>query len=177
MAIRKRKIRALVGILLADHSVTQPPVPVERIVKARGVRLHLDALEGDISGFAYRSDDQLVIGVNTSQAAVRQRFTIAHELGHLLLHDQGRVHVDRGFVIRLRSEVSSQGTEWEEIEANRFAAELLMPEQFLREDLEGIDSIDMLDDDRIGALAKHYDVSKQALLIRLTALGYIDSLV
>lgn len=177
MAIRKRKIRALVGTLLTEHGVTQPPVPVERIAKARGVRFHLDALEGDISGFAYRSGDQLVIGVNTSQAAVRQRFTIAHELGHLLLHDQGRIHVDRGFVFRLRSDVSSQGTEWEEIEANRFAAELLMPEQFLREDLEGIDSMDMLDDDRIAALAKHYDVSKQALLIRLAALGYIDSLV
>ena len=94
-----------------------------------------------------------------------------------MLHDQGRLHVDRGFVFRLRSDVSSQGTEWEEIEANRFAAELLMPEQFLREDLGGIDSMDMLDDDRIATLAKHYDVSKQALLIRLAALGYIDSLV
>lgn len=173
MATRKRKIRALVQDLLAKHGLTGPSIPVDRIAKALGIRLYIDALEGEISGFAYRAKDQMVIGVNTWHAPVRQRFTIAHELGHLLLHNFDLLHIDRGFTLRLRSELSGQGTDEEEVEANRFAAELLMPESFLREDLEGLESIDLLDDECVSDLAKKYEVSKQALLIRLATLGYI----
>jgi Zn-dependent peptidase ImmA (M78 family) len=68
-------------------------------------------------------------------------------------------------------------TALEEIEANRFAAELLMSESFLKKDLEGLKSIDFLDDEHISELAKKYDVSKQSLLIRLVTLGYISHTV
>lgn len=173
MATRKRKIRALVQNLLSKHGITGSPIPVDRIAKALGIRLYVDTLEGDISGFAHRAKDQVVIGVNTRHAPVRQRFTIAHELGHLLLHDFDCLHIDRGFTLRLRSEISGQGTDQDEVEANRFAAELLMPEGFLRDDLEGLESIDLLDDECVSDLAKKYEVSKQALLIRLATLGYI----
>lgn len=173
MGIRWRKIRALAERLLAEHEIFSPPVPVEQIAKANHARLHLQALDGDISGFALRGEGQSVIGVNTRHAPVRQRFTIAHELGHLLLHDPG-VRVDRSFRVRLRSPVSSEGTDAEEVEANRFAAEILMPVEFLKRDLEALDSIDLLDDEIIADLAKKYDVSRQAFLIRLNVLGYVQ---
>ena len=64
----------------------------------------------------------------------------------------------------------------EEVEANVFASELLMPEFLLREDLEGCESLDMLDEDLVDELvvelAQKYEVSRQALLIRLGRLGY-----
>ena len=68
-------------------------------------------------GFSVRDQASLVIGVNRKHSSTRQRFTAAHELGHALLHDGDPVHYDPGFRVDLRSELSSQGTDVEEMEA------------------------------------------------------------
>jgi len=176
MAIRRRKIQVLVGALLNENSVTEAPVPVSQIAKRRGARIHADALEGDLSGFLFRDPSQVVIGVNTSHAPARQNFTIAHELGHLMLHDDVRSHVDHEFrSVRLRNSVSSQGTDEAEQEANLFAATLLMPQQFIERDLASQKYADIMDDDEfIRQMARDYGVSTQALTIRLKALGHIQ---
>ncbi len=173
MRIRRLKIRALAEELLHDAKISEPPVPVHKIAKAQGVRLFLQPFDGELSGFIAQKDDDVVIGVNTYHARVRQRFTIAHELGHMLLHEQGEVHVDRKFHIKLRSNVSSQGIDPEEVEANLFAAEVLMPKRFIDQDLRGISDVDLLDTDVIDGLAERYNVSTQAIMFRLGALGYI----
>src|SRR5208282_1036377 len=154
MAIRRRKIESLVRDLLATYDITTAPVPVERIAKAKGARIFHQSLEDDVSGFLYRDQDQSVIGVNTHHAPVRQNFTTAHELGHLLLHDQEQLHIDHGFRVRLRDDVSSQGTDEAEREANFFAASLLMPRRFLEEDMEDVEYVDLLDDDFLADLAR-----------------------
>jgi Zn-dependent peptidase ImmA (M78 family) len=174
MAIRRRRIQAMAAALLAENGITQAPVLVSKIAKAKGARIFVDTLEGDLSGFLYRDRDQAVIGVNTSHSPARQNFTIAHELGHLLLHDQEQLHVDREFRVRLRSDVSSQGTDEAEQEANFFAASLLMPREFIERDLENEEYVDLLDDDFLNGLARKYGVSAQALAIRLKTLGYMQ---
>jgi Zn-dependent peptidase ImmA (M78 family) len=104
--------RALLTLeLLVSYHITEAPVPVERLAKAKGARIFYQSLEGDVSGFLYRDAAQAVIGVNTHHAPVRQTFTTAHELGHLLLHDQEQLHIDHGFRVRLRDDMSSQGTD------------------------------------------------------------------
>ena len=131
MAIRRRKIESLIEELLTAHHISEAPVPVERIAKAKGAAGSFINLGGrDVSGFLYRDEAQAVIGVNTHHAPVRQNFTTAHELGHLLLHDQEQLHIDHSFRVRLRDDVSSQGTDDAEREANLFAATLLIPERF-----------------------------------------------
>lgn len=175
MAVRRRKIRELVETLLAEANVTHAPVPVWQIARAKGARIAVDSLQGDLSGFLYRDASQKVIGVNTQHATVRQTFTIAHELGHLLLHDQEQLHVDRSFAsVRLRDDTSSQGVDDAEKEANLFAAELLMPEKFLKLDLASHRMIDIHDESLIPVLARKYGVSVQALTFRLQYLGYIE---
>jgi Zn-dependent peptidase ImmA (M78 family) len=175
MAIRRRKIEALVQELLSTYNIKQAPVPVEKIAKARGARIFYQSLDDDVSGFLYRDATQAVIGVNTHHAAVRQTFTTAHELGHLLLHDQEQLHVDHGFrVVRLRDDISRQGIDEAEREANLFAASLLMPKEFLESDLAGEDYFDLLDDGFLLDLARKYGVSAQALVNRLKNLGYIQ---
>ncbi len=68
-------------------------------------------------------------------STVRQRFTIAHELGHFFLHRaSSTVFVDAAPIF-FRDESSSNGSQREEIEANAFAAELLMPEDAIRQRL------------------------------------------
>jgi Zn-dependent peptidase ImmA (M78 family) len=176
MAIRRRKIKAAVETLLNENGVTEAPVPVSKIAQRRGARIHAGALEGDLSGFFFRDRSQVVIGVNTSHAPARQNFTIAHELGHLMLHDDVRSHVDHEFrSVRLRNSVSSQGTDEAEQEANLFAATLLMPQEFIERDLASEKYANFADDDDfIREMARDYGVSLQALSIRLKALGYIQ---
>jgi Zn-dependent peptidase ImmA (M78 family) len=114
------------------------------------------------------------IVVNSTHPRVRQRFTVAHELGHLLLHGYTVAHADRGFKVRFRNARSSDGSVTEEIEANDFAAELLMPadlvlNKVLEQDLEYAP----LDDEDVGALqalSEEFDVSQQALSFRLANL-------
>jgi Zn-dependent peptidase ImmA (M78 family) len=174
MAIRRRKIEALVETLLAESGITQAPVPVAKIAKAKGARIFVKSLEADLSGFLYRDKKQAVIGVNTHHHPVRQNFTIGHELGHLLLHDQEPLHVDHEFRVRLRDDVSSRGTDEAEREANFFAASVLMPRAFLEADLAKEDYVDLLDDEFLHELGRKYGVSTQALVNRLKTLGYIQ---
>jgi Zn-dependent peptidase ImmA (M78 family) len=72
--------------------------------------------------FLDRDSAQTVIGINTHHAPITQNFTATHELGHFLLHDQEKLHIDKAFRIRLRDNVSSQGTDDAEREAQFFAA-------------------------------------------------------
>ncbi len=173
---RRRYITSLVRQLLRDYQVAKPPVPVEAIIEKHGIRIQAQALGENIFGFLYRGTkpEDILIGVNASNPPVRKRFTVAHELGHHLLgHKSVDVYVDRKVGFQLRGDKSSKGTNPEEIEANLFAAELLMPQDLLAKDIPDNARIDPEDEETIGALAKRYQVSMQALTIRLGALGYI----
>jgi len=174
MFIRRKKIESLVADLLAENGINEAPVKVDKIAKARGLRIVYDSLEADLSGFLYRDKKHAVIGVNTHHHPVRQNFTIGHELGHFLLHDEEKLHVDHEFRVRLRSDVSSQGIDLAEREANLFAASLLMPREFLEADLASEEYVDLLDDQFLHELSRKYGVSAQALVNRLKNLGCIQ---
>ena len=104
---------------------------------------------------------------------MRQRFTVAHELGHLLLHGYTTPHADSNFRVRFRDAESSTGSVREEIEANQFAAELLMPRELVAAQATriGLDYASPDDDDpKLSRLARAFQVSKLALSIRLAGL-------
>ncbi len=161
------RINAKVKDLLTRAKVTDAPVPIEDIATMVGARIVANHFNDEISGVLVRQPGNVVIGVEAQQSPQRKRFTIAHELGHLLLHDGDEVHVDRNFRINLRSPVSSRAEDIEEIEANAFAASLLMPINFLLSDLRDL-SLDIENEDQISELADRYQVSTQAMTYRLT---------
>jgi Zn-dependent peptidase ImmA (M78 family) len=163
---RYSKIEHLVRELLQKSVVNAPPVSVERIAEAEGVEIIIKRFNNEISGVLLRTGNKNIIGVERQQAKARQRFTIAHELGHLLLHDGEEVRIDTNFRINLRSPESSTAEDIEEIEANAFAASLLMPEHFLRTDLQDF-VLDIDDARQVQTLAQRYEVSTQAMTIRL----------
>lgn len=176
--VRRRHIRVAVENLLKTYHVRSAPVPVEVIAKKMGIEVVRKEPEDDLSGCLVRDSKhkKVVIGVNPTHHRKRQRFTIAHELGHFLLHEEEQVHVDGGefgIQVKLRDSKSSEGTDRDEKEANLFAAELLMPTQFLERDLAH-KSFALLDEEAIGSLAAKYDVSTQALTFRLAYLGHIE---
>jgi Zn-dependent peptidase ImmA (M78 family) len=158
--------------LLEETYTGDPPVPVEQIAAARGAQLTYEAYAGDVSGLLYRDKDRVVIGVNATHAPTRQRFTIAHELGHLLMHKGQLVFVDRLVRMNLRDGSSSD----EEVDANAFAASLLMPKPLI------LKSINVVFEQtpRIGPgelaneLAETFRVSPAAMRFRLENLGIVD---
>jgi len=169
---RKAQIRKAAERLLRLLDADAPPVNVERIARLRGAQIRYVPSDGDLSGLIFQENGQIIIGVNALHPKTRQRFTIAHELGHLVLHNWSELHVDRNFRVMPRDARSSTATEPEEIEANAFAAELLMPVHMIEIDLSG-HAVDHEDDTFIVNLAERYSVSIQALLFRLSNLGYI----
>lgn len=64
----------------------QVPVPVELVAHRLNLQVKAALRGDDISGVLVVDNDQGMIGFNQAQAPVRQRFTIAHECGHFLLH-------------------------------------------------------------------------------------------
>lgn len=155
-----------VANLLAKFPINSAPVPVDKLAEFCGAEVVYNNFNDEISGLLFREAGKLIIGVASEQSTVRQRFTIAHELGHALLHQMTNVHVDKNFTVMFRSAASSTAQDVFEIEANTFAAELLMPESLLREDLLTL-KLNMEDDKQLLMLATRYGVSTQALTYRL----------
>lgn len=169
-------IHRIAGALLRDLGIESPPVEVEAVAESLGAVIRRESTDTEISGALYRLDTGPVIGVNEAHPAVRQRFTIAHELGHLMLHEQP-VFVDRHYIappVRsrpsyLRDTKSSQAVDSLEIEANKFAAALLMPPQMIRKAIYGIPIPIAIN--CVSTLAKDFGVSEQAMGYRLVNLG------
>lgn len=137
------------------------------------VEILLEKLDDEVSGVLLRLPERLVIAVNKNHSEARQRFTIAHELGHLRLH-QGRPlivdHIVRARV-SMRDSQSSLATEREEIDANRFAANLLMPEDLVHEAVVEVIEKKQSEKQTIKVLAQQFGVSDKAMEYRLTNLG------
>jgi len=170
MMANKEGARAKAAELLAQFNVRSAPVPVDRIVRGMGITVQYAPFDGDLSGMAFVKDGKKIIGVNSLHSATRQRFTIAHELAHFVLHSErleSKVHVDKG-VLR-RDTLASEGTDAVEIEANNFAAELLMPKSFLIDALAG-KNLDLEDEEAIATFAKKFKVSPMALQYRIQQL-------
>lgn len=146
------------------------PVPVDQIARMAGIRIESISLDDNLSGMSFVKDGVAVIVVNSNHHLNRRRFTIAHELGHHILHRDyltNNVHVDKLVQVLPRNKFSSEGTDTREIDANSFAAELLMPES----ELARWGNVDINDDVRVQALAKKLKVSVAALTYRLINLG------
>jgi Zn-dependent peptidase ImmA (M78 family) len=151
------------------------PVDPIKIAKALGLQVITDDLGPDVSGLLVRRGGQVVVAVERSDPPTRRNFTVAHEIGHHVLGHQfeagAHVHVDKGNYISQRGPRSSAGVDPKEVEANQFAATLLMPEQLLRAAASALGS-PMMDSD-VTDLAHRFRVSEQAMTIRLTALGLL----
>lgn len=166
LRVRYAKIERFVESLLTEHKISGPPVRIDKLVRKFNIDLKSGDL-GEFSGLVVREGSSATIGVNYKHPETRQRFTIAHEFGHFLLHAGISAHYDRDYRVNFRSAESSQATNVEEIEANFFAASILMPRKFLDKDK----AVLTLDSDvEVQKLAKRYDVSRHAMSLRLVNL-------
>ena len=128
--------------------------------------------EGDL-GLSLKRDDDIIIFTNTSIRLSREIFTLAHEIGHIILHFQ-----DEFTFVDTVMTISDRTTDNIEQEANYFAACLLMPvdevEKFLDLEIDDCrnDGLSVMD---IARLMSEFNVSFDMALNRLENLGKIDS--
>ena len=115
-----------------------------------------------------RADGTNFIAVNADHQPPRQRFTLAHELGHLFLGHQPRVDL----VVNL---VEGRSTDTQEVEANYFAAEFLCPRVAVIAWLQENDLTDAIDAGVIARLALQFGLSLQTAAIRLERSGAVTS--
>lgn len=166
--LKKQKAALQATKILHQYGIRDVPVDVETLCKELGVKVETELLDDDTSGVIIMKNDRAVIGVNRNHHPNRQRFTIAHELGHFILHkNEQEVFVDRRLY---RDSHSATGEDIFEIEANTFAAEILMPEAIIYQYIET--EIDLYDEVLIRNLARKFGVSEQAFTIRLMNLGF-----
>jgi Zn-dependent peptidase ImmA (M78 family) len=136
------------------------PVPIDQIIKEIGLPLSYEYMAEDMSGYIERTNGSYRIVVNALHPGTRQRFTAAHELGHYIYH---RDLLGEG--VGDNRAYRAEGTKIDnpnirpihERQANSFAANVLMPRHRLV-DVAG---------ESTEALATRFNVSKQAMAIRL----------
>jgi len=158
--------------VLEKWGLHEAPIQIEKIYSGENIELeYIDLTEIEqkvgkkISGaIQQRPGKSCIILVNDMDSEARARFTIAHELGHYFLHMDSMPPNDSGLITCLRSDSSPIETQ-----ANRFAAELLMPEALVRQEYAKM-VIPVCE-----SLAEIFQVSNQAMEIRLKQLelGYV----
>lgn len=146
--------------ILTELSITTPPILIEDVIESFGLKLEqingIDKFEGQLI------PEKRLIRINQNKPKNRQRFTIAHELGHWVLYHQGRIFETdeepallslNGFSPSLESSYSHKQRE---AEANYFAGELLIPIKWLEIDWKKYNP-------DIKKLSDLYQVSEEAL--------------
>jgi Zn-dependent peptidase ImmA (M78 family) len=152
---RKKFVKTLAEKVLKSVGISAAPVSLQRVIeniqKTYDLSVKRMNVGEKVSGLLVvckEVDAEYVnIGFNSNHPWCRRRFTIAHEIGHLLLG-------------HMCSDNQNDGTHNEK-EANLFAAELLMPAKLIKKDFANINDVQ--------ELAQLYRVSSQALTIRLIA--------
>lgn len=149
---------------IVNEAMKNQPVDLDQLCSELGIKLSRKRLPDTMSGKIERKDDnQFEITVNKTHGAYRQRFTIAHEIGHFILH---RHLMGTGISdnTAYRSDDCEMGNSnikaSHEAEANRFAAALLLPKELV------VDRFNNVTQD-IAKLAQYFEVSQQAMKIRL----------
>lgn len=147
-------------LLFAESKgVTTTPLDIEKVIGLFGVQLEYINMDDDISGMLKKNESgNWLISVNQDHHPNRQRYTLAHELGHYCLHK----HLENDFEDR----IYFRGGDTNEVErqANNFANEILMPESRFKSYIR--DGITRIDD-----LASKFKVSSLALRLRAKNLG------
>jgi Zn-dependent peptidase ImmA (M78 family)/DNA-binding XRE family transcriptional regulator len=152
--------------ILEFAKVEEPPVSLSQVAKRINVPVFNWDFPDEVSGIFVIEQGAACVGVNKNHPNVRQRFTIAHELGHLIYHEGQDLFVD--FTDMEVSDLSLDDRERElETKANQFAADLLMPVSWMRNDFNEYG------EEGLTYLAQRYEVSEQAAWFRLLNLKLV----
>ncbi|MBP9758484.1 ImmA/IrrE family metallo-endopeptidase [Candidatus Dojkabacteria bacterium] len=141
----------------------KPPIEISKILEKYNLNLvETTFTDSNISGGFERPTNTIYISKDESYP--RQKFTLAHELGHFIMHSETQREV------YYRHQIDDPGQDINhEAEANAFAAALLMPDTILRSNLSKTSDMD--------DLVKIFGVSYSAMYYRLKNLGLLSYII
>lgn len=151
--------------ILSSYKIDSVPVNAIEIAKRANILIQY-APSKKFSGVIYRKDGIAFMAISSSESNTRQRFTIAHELGHFFLHPQ------KDTFIEFRDNKKNIARGIKEVQANQFAAALLMPKKILEKDVKNFMETGITES-VIRFLADKYLVSEDAMKYRLMNLNFI----
>lgn len=155
-------------VLLEELGIEEPAdIKIEAIAKycqARVVYEPLHGSEARLIGF----NDEAIITINETSPRERQRFSVAHELGHWM-RDRGKIAFECASA-QFWKEWSDENPEKR---ANRYAADLLLPRTIFKEQARNLPIIF----ESVRSLANTFETSLTATAIRLVELGTFPSMV
>ncbi|TJZ86179.1 ImmA/IrrE family metallo-endopeptidase [Paracoccus hibiscisoli] len=146
-----------------DRFLAEYPVKLGAIAERLGVKVLLSTLPRGTSGQIGQENGDFVIRINRHEAKHRQRFTLAHELAHFLLH-RDRVVAEGGWSENVLLRAPNQPLQIE-YEANRLASDLVIPSSVLANataEYTGPMTSEIIED-----LARRFGVSTAAMEIKL----------
>ena len=143
---------------------SRPTLPIDLSLVAHRFGITIKPTTNSYSGSAYIENGQKIVEYNFFEPVVRSRFTIAHEIGHMLLG-----HTANGQKFRDTNRLGGSGDIELERQANAFAAELLVPEALITELVMHFRT------DSVSDLAKMFNVSSDVIGYRLSDLGLISN--
>lgn len=178
-AFRNRKIsaRELHAILKNTDIQLTPPVDIEGIIQYLDIEIDTkpNFKKMKVLGSININNSKPIIWVNrmANQMEERKRFTLAHELGHYMLHIAPLTHWENTTGFSDNKIGFNRDDEWnhEEMEANGFAAQLLMPSEYVKKEFEELSGSSI---QKLEKLASIFYVSKLAMKYRLETLGLIS---
>jgi Zn-dependent peptidase ImmA (M78 family) len=157
---RQKEIDLKIDRVFLATQTSYPESSLLSIVQRLGIKVFsVDFKENSniISGAVHMGDkDRGIVPqilINSSQSKTRKVFTIAHELGHYILHKKNKFRLDK-----YNYQIDSKEAK-DETEANYFAAALLMPKDKFVEILGKSGDIE--------ATARYFGVSQEAAINRL----------
>lgn len=165
--IKERHILEIVNKIHIEFN-EDLPINLDSILKRFGFTHQKLNLDNDVSGALIINENAKLICTNANDSEKRERFSIAHELGHYFIHHIQDLELTKSATY-LRDKLSSTGVNDKEIEANYFAACLLMPEEKIKE----LVNFNISFDKNVEKLSKDFNVSETAMAIRLNKLGFM----
>ncbi len=141
-----------------------PVNPID-IANAHGIEVIPKKDLENVSGSVCNHNGHIVIEYNANENPLRQRFTIAHEIGHYLA---GHVDENNKCLRDSSKSYSKKNYDFQEVEANRLAAEILMPKKILEQYVFDKHTTSITE------LAEIFDVSELAMQYRLKNIGLIS---
>ncbi len=167
-----QNIEELTSSILLNNDMYKIPVDVIKIANANDIKVYEGDLDKKVSGaIRYnKTENKFDILINKNDAKVRQRFTVAHELGHYFLHQEflkrEEVHIDIMYrtVEKNKNEIEIEAEKAREREVDYFAGALLMNKMLLEK---------IRNENTIDELAQIFDVSVSAMTVRLDILGLL----
>lgn len=164
-------IERKVSQLREELNITSPPVDLDKVLDHYELTVDFKDFGEKNSGVLYVKEGKGIIGVNLNHVKERKRFTIAHEIGHYVLHKKkGEQLFVEDYLYR--DQETETGEKRQEREANAFAAALLMPKDLLAKEVKE-NQLDVSHESAIETLAEKFKVSQIAMTYRLTNLKWI----